>query len=229
MSQTPVPPRYPPKPSQQPPQPQAQPQPAMPQYPQTAQEGYLVNVPGQPQPAQPVPYYNPLAQHQGGVWNYGGVLVMHKQAQLPPQCIKCCAPAEGKPLKRKITWHPSWVYILILPGILIYAIVALAIQEKATVYVGLCEKHRARRRMHLWIAWGIFFASIACFFMAANAPRNAEGFWAMAGVFGILIALIYAVINSRLIMPTKIDAQYAWLKGFCPQYVNQFPSMQQGF
>jgi hypothetical protein len=206
-------------------------QPQMPAYPQPEQDGFLVNVPGQPpaqhSSAQPIAYYTPMAQYSGGVWNQNGILVMHKQAQLPPQCIKCCAPIEGKPLKRNVTWHPSWVYILILPGLLIYAIVALAIQEKATIYVPLCEKHRAKRRMHLWLATIIFFASLACFFMAANAPRDMEGFWAMAGFFGILISLIYAVINSRLVVtPTKIDSQYAWLKGASPQFVGQFPSMQ---
>src|SRR6266567_9137820 len=109
MSQGPVPPRYPPKYPQQPQQPSPQ---QMPGYPQVGQEGYLVNVPGQPRAAQPIPYYTPTAQHGGGgVWNYGGVLVMHKQAQLPPQCIKCCAPADGPPLKRKLTWHPGWVYL----------------------------------------------------------------------------------------------------------------------
>jgi len=222
MSQAPVPPRYPPRPQQ--PQ-QQQPPPA---YSQPGQEDYLVNVPGQPQAAQPISYYTPTAQHGGGgVWNYGGALVMHKQAQLPPQCIKCCAPADGPPLKRKLTWHPGWVYLLILPGLLIYAIVALSIQERATIYVSLCEKHRASRRMHLLIAWGIFIASIACFFVAANVGgRDAPVYWVLAGVFGILIALGYSLYNSRVVTPFKIDQQYVYLKGICPQFVNQFPSMQ---
>jgi hypothetical protein len=221
MSQTPVPPRYPPRPQQ--PQ-QQQPVPA---YPQPGQEDYLINVPGQPQAAQPVSYYTPTAQHGGGgVWNYGGLLVMHKQAQLPPQCIKCCAPAGGPPLKRKLTWHPGWVYLLILPGLLIYAIVALSIQEKATIYVSLCEKHRASRRMNLLIAWGIFIASIACFFGAANTRGDLPGYLAGAGTLGILISLIYALYNSRVVTPFKIDPQYVYLKGICPQFVNQFPSMQ---
>jgi len=224
MSQAPVPPRYPPKVPQQPQQ-------APPQYPQAGQDDYLVNVPGQPQAAQPVSYYTPTAQHgAGGVWNYGGVLVMHKQAQLPPQCIKCCEPADGPPLKRKLTWHPGWVYLLILPGLLFYAIVAMAIQEKATVYVSLCEKHRARRRMHLYIVWGIFLASIAAFFLAGNTRnQDSQAFLIIGGILGILISLIYAMILSRLVSPDKIDAQYVWLKGINPQYVNQFPSMQQGF
>ena len=51
MSQAPVPPRYPPR-QQQPQQPQQQ-QP-VPAFPQPGQEDYLVNVPGQPQAAQPI-------------------------------------------------------------------------------------------------------------------------------------------------------------------------------
>jgi len=226
MSQGPVPPRYPPQNPYQPQQPQSPPQ-AVPVYPQPGQDDYLVNVPGQPQAAQPIPYFNPTAQGAGGVWNYGGTLVMHKQAQLPPQCVKCCAPADGPPLKRKLTWHPGWLYILILfPGILIYAIVALVIQERATIYVSLCETHRARRRLHLWIAWGIFIASLACFFVAANVRgRDEPVYWTMMGIFGIVGALIYSVFNSRVVTPEKIDKEYVWLKGICPQFVNQFPSM----
>ena len=152
---------------------------------------------------------------------------MHKQAQLPPQCIKCCAPADGPPLKRKVTWHPGWVYLLILPGILIYAIVAMAIQEKATIYVSLCQKHRAQRRLNLLVAWGFFVGSLACFFAAAIVRgRDLPAYLTIAGFFGILISLIYAVINSRVVQPFKMDAQYVWLKGICPQFVNQFPAMQ---
>jgi hypothetical protein len=207
-------------------------QPQMPAYPQAEQDGFLVNVPGQPPAppasAQPIPYYTPMAQYSGGVWNQNGILVMHKQAQLPPQCIKCCAPIEGKPLKRNVTWHQSWVYILlILGGPLIYVIVALSIQEKATIHVPLCDKHRGKRRMHLWLATGIFFASIACFFLAANARRNGEATWSMIGLLLFITSLIYAALNSRLVVtPNKIDAQYAWLKGASPQFVGQFPSMQ---
>ena len=240
MSQGPVPPRYPPHFPQQPQVPQPYPQqpgaPMAAAYPQTQQEGYLVNVPSQapapayPQSAQPINYYSATQQHSGGIWRLGDTLVMHKQAQLPPQCIKCCTPIEGQPLKRSLSWHPSWVYLLILPGILIYAIVAMAISEKATVYVPLCEKHLAKRRMHLWIATGIFLASIGCFFLAAYVPRGQETIWILIGFFGILASLIYAVINGRLVVtPDKIDAQYVWLKGVSPQFLDQFPSMTQQY
>src|SRR3954471_6427408 len=129
MSQGPVPPRYPPPLPQQrqqaqpqipqpypqqpsPQQPYSQQPPALtPAYPPTQQDGFLVNVPGQvpaqPQGAPAINYYSATQEYSGGIWNYGGTLVMHKQAQLPPQCIKCCAPIEGQPLKRKVYWHPS--------------------------------------------------------------------------------------------------------------------------
>jgi hypothetical protein len=241
MSQGPIPPRYPPQNPyqsaqpvpQQPMPPQTQ-QPQMPVHPQAEQDSFLVNVPGQtPAPqgpaSQPIPYYTPMAEHSGGVWNQGGgILVMHKQAQLPPLCIKCCTPTEGQPLKRNVTWHPGWVYLLILPGLLIYAIVALSIQEKATIYVPLCDKHRGKRRLHLWLAIGIFFASLACFFLEAYANRSSQGTFAMIGLLLLVTSIIYAVFfNSRLVVtPHKIDAQYVWLKGASPQFVSQFPSMQ---
>jgi hypothetical protein len=221
MSQGPVPPRYPP---QQPQFPQQQPQ----GYPQAGDQGSLISVPGQAEVVQPVSYFTPTGVGGGGVWNYGGILVMHKQAQLPPQCIKCCAPAEGKPLKRKLTWHPGWVYLLILPGLLFYAIVAMSIQEKATISVGLCGKHRSRRRMHLWIAWLIFFASIAFFFIAANVPgREMPAYYALCGTLGLLISATYALVIARLVTPHKIDPQYVWLNGVSREFAGQFPAMTQ--
>src|SRR5258706_2992849 len=98
MSQAPVPPRYPPRPQQPqvPPQYPQQPGAPAPAYPQTQQEGFLVNVPGEPPSyppgAQPLNYLTPGAP-AGGIWTYGNILVMHRQAQLPPNCIKSGAPA----------------------------------------------------------------------------------------------------------------------------------------
>jgi hypothetical protein len=240
MSQGPVPPRYPPQFPQQP-QPQI-PQPWPPQPgaapasdPQTQQDGYLVAAPGEapayPQAGQPLNYLTPGAP-AGGIWTYGSILVMHKQAELPPQCIKCGAPADGQPLKRKLSWHSSWVYALILVNLIIYIIVAAVISQRATILVGVCAKHRARRRTHMLIAWLLFFGSIVAFVVAGNLGRGNNdlvGGLIIGGVVLVLASLIWAVVVGQMIVtPYKIDPQYVWLKGVGPEYLAQFPPMPGG-
>lgn len=241
MSQAPVPPRYPPGYQKQPQQPQQIPQPYAPQpgaplpYPQTQPEGYLVNAPGQqpayPQAGQPLDYLTPGAPG-GGIWTYGNVLVMHKQAELPPQCIKCGAPGDGQPLKRKLSWHSPWIYLVILANLIIYIIVAAVVAQRATIYVGLCAKHRARRRMHMMIAWLLFAGAIVAFFVAGNLGRGNDDLVAgliIGGICMILASLIWAVVVGQMIVtPHKIDPQYVWLKGVGPEYLAQFPPMPGG-
>jgi hypothetical protein len=170
----------------------------------------------------------------GGIWTDGKILVMHRQAQLPPNCIKCNAPGDNRPLKRNLTWHAGWAYLIILLNLIIYIIVAAIISSRATIYVGLCPRHRARRRLHMMIAWILFIASIAALIAAANVGggRSSEGLIAglMVGGFLLLLtSLIWAVVVSYMIVsPKKMDAQYIWLKGAGPEYLAQFPPMPTG-
>jgi hypothetical protein len=238
-------PPSPPKPQQQPtspPPPLAQPQP----YPQQpyAQQPYAQQPypqqPGAPQPYQPQPYpgqiqtleYLTPGAPAGGVWSYGNILVMHRQAQLPPTCIKCGAPGDGVPMKRKLTWHPWWVYLLILANLIIYIIVAAIVSSRATVYVGVCARHRAKRRTHLAIAWLLFLGALVAFFVAGNLGRGNDDLVAalvISGIVMILAALIWAVVISSMICtPYKIDPQYVWLKGAGAEYLAQFPPMPGG-
>ena len=101
------------------------------------------------------PYAPPSAPRGGvgygtadGVWRDGKIIVMSHDASFPDRCVKCNQPAAGYRLKRKLTWHPSGWYALILINVLVYAIVASFVQKKALVHVGLCETHRKRR---LWL------------------------------------------------------------------------------
>jgi len=65
----------------------------------------------------------------------------------PAVCIKCGRPADGERLKKTSSWHPRWVYILILIALLIYIIVALVLRKSTTLHIPLCLTHRTRYRM----------------------------------------------------------------------------------
>ena len=83
-------------------------------------------------PVAVLPYASPAAAggyYPDGAWREGNVLIVRKNVALPPRCVKCGAPAEGPLMKRTYYWHDPILYILILAGILIYAIVALIVRK----------------------------------------------------------------------------------------------------
>src|SRR5262245_26714718 len=64
-----------------------------------------------------------------------------RQGGLPPVCMRCGADAELE-RKRQFSWNPSWVYLLILLGLLPFVIVALVLTKRMTVHAPLCRDHK---------------------------------------------------------------------------------------
>ena len=70
------------------------------------------------------------------------LVVVPSGCGLPARCVKCGAPSETL-LTKAFRWHSSWVYLLILPGLIFYVIVALVVQRKARIGVPFCGAHRS--------------------------------------------------------------------------------------
>ena len=155
-----------------------------------------------------------------GVWRDKSILVMSKGAALPQRCVKCNEPTHGLVLKRKLSWHHPAIYLIILVALLVYLIVALFLRKNAIVEVGLCEKHLARRRQGVLIIWLLFLVGVAGFIMAMVA---ADATYLLAGLVFFLAAIIFGLISVRVVVPSKIDDKFVWLKGVNKDYLNQLP------
>ena len=167
-----------------------------------------------------------------GLWRQGNVLVMHKQAPLPPICLKSGLPAT-KWLRRNLQWHEPWLAITILAGVLVYVIIALIMTKRATLMIGLTDEWAARRRTRMMIALGIVLASFAigaAGFVLGNRGWGNEGWFSLIamGVFTLLGGAIYGQFACRLIWPQRITDQYVWLKGVHPSILDQLPVWPYG-
>ena len=160
-----------------------------------------------------------LIGRDGGVWRDGGLLVMRKDAALPDRCVKCNAPANGRRLKRNLSWHyPAW-YLLVLISPLIYIIVALCIRKTAKIHVGICKRHLSRRRIGIAAAWLLLPVAIATFFLTTEQRA-----WPIIlGSLLILLSPIVGLVASRVVTPKKIDDYYVWLTSVNPDYLAQLP------
>jgi len=151
----------------------------------------------------------------GGVWRERKLVVMGARAELPDRCIKCNVPANGARLKRRLYWHhPAWyLFLLLTPfgGFLIYLIVAIAARKRATIHVGLCEKHRGRRWMHIGIAWALVLGGIAATVVGTNDPKLAA--LAGAGALAILTGIIWGLAGGRAVTARRIDQDWIRFQG----------------
>ncbi len=156
----------------------------------------------------------------GSLWRSGKILVMTPDADLPDFCVKCNAPATRQRLKRNLFWHNPLLYLLILINLIIYAIVASLNGKKATIYVGLCERHHKNRWIAMCCGWGSFALGILLFVVAASIESWGIFF---LGLIILLTGIIAGISLSAVVSATKITPEHIYIKGVCPEYLAKLP------
>jgi hypothetical protein len=147
----------------------------------------------------------------------GGPIALHREgdalvvpvlgAVLPKRCVRCNAPAEHR-LKRRLFWHPPGWFLLILVSVLVYAIAALIVRKKAELYVHLCDRHHALRRIGIAVGW---IGSIACVVGAFALIESAPG-TAVLLFFLMFVPLVAGFMLVNVVTAKRIDKERAWLK-----------------
>jgi hypothetical protein len=150
----------------------------------------------------------------------GTTLIVPAGAQLPHRCVKCNAPAEME--VRKFSWHhPAW-YLTILIGVLVYAVLAIFIQKRATIEVGLCAQHRARRRAWRIAAGVMLFASLASLFGGLGKEIDGQPF-VVLGAMGVFASLVVASLSGRNLTPKEISPDGVQLTGCGAAFLDSLP------
>jgi hypothetical protein len=157
----------------------------------------------------------------GTAWRDGKLLVTLLEAELPHRCVKCNEPCDPPKKPRTIYWHHPGIYLLILVALLIYLIVALVARRTARISVGLCERHRNKRRLVIGSAWSGVIAGFLIMVWGFNDGP------ALAALFGFLLwlgSMFYGVLASRIIWAKRIDKQNAFVKGCGPEFLDTLPN-----
>ena len=188
---------------------------------------------GQPGVAQPghggapvLGYASPLYGQPATlpVWREGKLLVTIDRTTLPHACVKCGQPGSGRPYRRTYYWHSPWIYLTILPGILIYAIVALCVRSKGTIDMALCEEHRSARRRNMGIGWVIFLSSIVLWVLAGIADdRDLSPLCVVGGILAFLAGIIVIAFSARILSPKRIENGYLWMTGAGEGFLASLP------
>lgn len=153
------------------------------------------------------------------LWRKQRLLVMARDAQLPDRCVKCNAPADGFRLTRKLSWHPTWVVLMVCVNLLIYLIVAMITSRKATVEIGLCQHHREARRRNLWLAWSAAGSMVLAIVLALAFSK---GWLALFGLLFLIAAIVFGLL-AQPVTAAFIDHQHVHLRGVKEPFLDGLP------
>lgn len=155
----------------------------------------------------------------------GNILVVPAGHDLPPRCVKCNEAAElDRP--RKFAWHhPGW-YLFIPINILVYAVIATLVQIKATLAIGLCQAHRARRRNAYFAALAIMMLGTASLWlcMTDDGAGLSVSMLASLGGVALIVAVVVAIVGGRVVWPSRITREEARMKGCGSAFLDSLPN-----
>ncbi len=156
----------------------------------------------------------------GRLWRLKRQVVTFSGTTFPDRCVKCNAPANGFRLKRVLYWqHPAY-YLLFLVNLLVLLIVILIVRKKAIVQIGLCERHRARRKRGVIVGW----SSLAgCVILIVSAVVLSSGRAAVAGGLLLLAGGIYAAVAANTVTAAKITKENVWITGCKEDFLAVLP------
>lgn len=151
----------------------------------------------------------------GSCWRQDKILGLRRGTDLPHRCLKCNEPAQEPVGHRSMTWHhPGW-YLLIPIGILVYVIVAMIVRTRADVPVPLCAKHKFRRSLSLWIAWGGSIIGILTMF--------GGGALILVGLVLLLAGIGFGLFGARDVYPARLTDSETYLKGCGWEFLKTIP------
>ena len=151
-----------------------------------------------------------------------------REKDLPDCCMRCNAPVAVHK-SRNFSWHPPWVGVLILAGLLPYVVVAMILTKRARVPIPFCSRHSNHWTWRALVTWlgllvvlGLGFTSVIFINEIERGGRNNLAGLVCLGsiVLGLIWLITAAVLQSTAIRPEKIDDDEIKLAGVSQDFAD---------
>jgi hypothetical protein len=150
-----------------------------------------------------------------------GLLVVPRNASLPPLCVKCGHPAQF--IADRYTWvHPA-LYLLFLLGALPAAIVIMIVQKKFELPTPLCPEHIQQRKTRLWVGLSLLILCIPAGMAVGIVPKDPDAvlYGMLLGFFMFIAGAVFLSLRMPM-RPKRID-DYMGKFRVSPEFLIQIP------
>lgn len=150
--------------------------------------------------------------------------------ELPDVCMQCGESAALRK-RKKFSWYPQWVWLLLFCGWLPFIIVALVLTKRCTVEASLCEQHKNhwlwRQLLVLGSLLGVIAVGVVAWMAVLAAENDADetlsGLVCGGSVVLLIVWVILAVVvQSTSIRPKEITDRGITLTGVAPAFVEAY-------
>src|SRR5262245_36268616 len=150
-----------------------------------------------------------------------------QEGQLPAVCMVCGQRAE-RFTGKTMYWHPPWVFVLLLLGLLPFIIAALLTQQRLRLKAPLCANHLNHwqaRSLAIWLSLlGFVVVGIGGSFillqMQPPGRRDEDAIMGFVCIGGLVLLVIWlvlvAVLQSTAVRPKEIGDRYIISTGVAP-------------
>lgn len=158
-----------------------------------------------------------------GYWREKERLVMDRNAVLPDRCVKCNAPATSYRRTVKLSHSPMGSELMF------GAIGAIMFAKRATIEVGLCERHRRDLRRAVTpglvtLAALLAFLALPSFARVISPDVTAALLFGLVAIFVVAAFVMLArVLAGAGVRATKITDTHLWLKGCGSPFLESLP------
>ena len=164
-----------------------------------------------------------------GAWRKGPLLIISQTATLPMFCVKCGGIAQPCQHKRTFRWHPAWMYLFMLPGLLVYALVVKFAGRRITIVLPLCDDHRKQFATYKLGAMAVFISAIPGLFLCAYLLPEYIGVGAVTALGALAAAVVSWYRYRSILRPTLIDHAYGHFKGASESFLQMLEPLPADF
>ena len=150
---------------------------------------------------------------------------------LPELCMACGQPATAH-IRRTFSWFPPWLYVLFVPALLIFYIVAMVLTKRMTVEVPVCDRHKGywwKRTLLMFLPLLAICALTVVLAAVLEEVHQGSGGYACVGTAAMFIGWVGILIYIRLnmIWPAEITDTDITLKRVHQDFVAAFERMER--
>ena len=160
------------------------------------------------------------------IWREGPILGMKRFAVLPDRCVSCNEPACGYSRSVRLTYRPTFGVPSFALMRMAHFLIASLEGWTAKIDIGLCPKHRARRKHLIWAAWLFGLLSALMFYVSASPANQPWSNYALFPALAFLSGAVFAgAAVSHTVVAREMNETSIWLRNVHPKFLEEFPDL----